>query len=159
MSISPVIDSRYRLHPHDLGRRERVVTIQNVSQQGVEVVAPLLHLREFPGKLLLLEPIQCQELAQITGTTHQPAWIGHQVLVAAQSDVDRLRIHLFDPTVLSDQIQPPPRHPARRFRTHSPRQFAETLRGSLLLLLLLGLLFIAAAALNDSSPFWQWIGF
>lgn len=148
MSISPAIDRRYRLEPRDLGRQEQIVTIQNVTHQGLESLAPLLHFHEIPSKKLLLEPIQCQELAAITGTTHQAAWVGHRVLLAAQSDRDRLRIHLFSPTAPK----------ASRTTARARPLLPANLQQSSLLLLLLILLLLAAFALNENSPFWQWIG-
>ncbi|MCB0061140.1 MAG: hypothetical protein KDE19_03460 [Caldilineaceae bacterium] len=148
MSISPIIDHRYRLQPHDLGRREPVVTIQNVSQQGLETVAPLLHLREFPEKRLLLEPVQCQELAQITGTSLPEAWIGEQIRLAVQSDRDQLRIHLF-----------PAHIPPSQATGHTPPiPVPENLQSSLLLFLVLCLIFLFAFLLDDNSVIWQWLG-
>ena len=148
MSISPVIDARHRLQPHDLGRQEQVVTIRNVSRQGLERLAPLLHLREIRDKRLLLDPIQCQELAEITGTTNQADWIGRQVLLVVQSDRDQLRIHLLLPHSSGAKMR----------LTSMANRMPDTMRTSLLLFMLLCLLFLAAAALNDNSVFWQWLG-
>ena len=46
MSLSPIIDDRYRLKPADIGRAILRVTIRNVSLQGVETLCPVLHLGE-----------------------------------------------------------------------------------------------------------------
>ncbi|MEZ4673250.1 MAG: hypothetical protein R2932_03275 [Caldilineaceae bacterium] len=72
-----------------------MVTILNVSGQGLERVAPLLHLREFPNKRLLLDPIQQQEIQEITGALQWEEWIGHTLMIAARSDRDQLRIHFY----------------------------------------------------------------
>lgn len=151
MSLSSTIDDRYRLKPHDLGRQERVVTIQNVSRQGLEQLAPVLHLHEYAEKRLLLEPVNCRELIAITGTANQAEWIGHQILLAAQSDRDQLRIHLFSP-------QTPSSTSRHRGAPRSAVPLPENFRTSLLLLLLLCFIFIVALVLNDNSPFWQWLG-
>jgi hypothetical protein len=148
MSISPIIDSRYRLNPHDIGRQDRVVTIQNVSWQGLETLTPLLHLREFPTKRLALEKIQQQELWQITGSRRAEDWIGHTLLLAAQSDRDQLRIHLYP-------LQPS----TARYTALSPTiRVPESWRATALLLLILLLLFLLVPLLDQSDLLWQWLG-
>ena len=139
MSISPIIDQRYRLYPVDLGRDDWCVTIQNVSWQGLEQVAPLLHLREFPTKRLLLDPIQQQELQEITNSLQWADWIGQTLIIAAQSDHDRLRIHFYPLGIY---------HNPKRMSTptiHIPESRSTTL----LLLLLLILIFVIVALLDQ----------
>ncbi|MCB0104956.1 MAG: hypothetical protein KDE53_03590 [Caldilineaceae bacterium] len=147
MSLSPTIDSRYRLTPRDLGRRDHLVTIQNVSWQGVETLTLLLHLREFPTKRLVLDAIQQQELIHIVGTYHTTEWIGRQILIAAQSDSDQLRIHLFAVTA-------PPQKPQLHIPTEIP--IPENIGATVILLLILLLLFLLVALLEQSDSLLGW---
>jgi len=147
-SISPIIDRRYRLTPQDLGRHDHVVTIRNVSWQGVETLSPLLHLHEFPTKRLALDAIQQQELIQILGTYHTEDWIGEQVIIAAQSDHDQLRVHLFPPTSA-----------ARNRKALLPTEIhlPDSMKATVILLLILFVLFLLVALLDQSDGFWQWL--
>ncbi len=156
MSTAPVIDTRYRLRPEHIGRSGVFVTIQNVSWQGVEELAPLLHFREFPSKRLLLDPQQQQALMQITNSTETRAWIGQVLLLQVVATVptddtakprDPWRIQLFAPT----------EKPFTLSRPRLPGQFSNNTRTSLLLLLLLLLLFLAVAILDSSESVWQWL--
>lgn len=94
MSISPIIDERYRLQPKDVGRSGMYVTVQNVSWQGVEQLRPLLHLREFPQKRLLLDQRQVQSLIEIAGSTLAQDWIGQRLVLVAEYDDGELVIML-----------------------------------------------------------------
>ncbi len=153
MSISPVIDTRYRLGPRDIGRQDRVVTIQNVSWQGLETLTPLLHLREFPTKRLMLEKVQQQEISQITGSLRAEDWIGHTLLLAVRSDQDQLRIHLYPM-----QIIPAQNHFGRRSGRSSTVQVPQSMRATLILLLILLLLFLLVPLIDQSDMLWQWLG-
>lgn len=140
MSLSPAIDTRYRLTPRDLGRRDYVVTITNVSWQGVETLTPLLHLKEFPQKRFLLDAVQQQELITILGTYRTDAWIGQQITIAAQSDSDQLRIHIFDqPTAPS----------AHKPRLATAVRIPDNLGITVLLVFVLILLFLLVALLDQ----------
>ena len=86
MSISPIIDERYRLRPEDVGRSGIYVTVQNVSWQGVEQLHPLLHLREFPQKRLLLTQQQVESLIEITSSSLADEWIGQRLVLVATYD-------------------------------------------------------------------------
>lgn len=159
MSTAPVIDIRYRLRPEDIGRSGRYVTIQNVSWQGVEQLAPLLHLREFPSKRLLLDPQQQQTLMQITGSTETRTWVGQVLLLQVvavpetgtttplETNADLWRIQLFSPTQM----------PTILARPRLPWQLSDQTRKTLLLLLLLLLLFLAVTILDSSESAWQWL--
>lgn len=153
MSISPIIDNLYRLGPHDIGRQDRMVTIQNVSWQGLETLTPLLHLREFPTKRLRLEKVQQQELVRITGSPRAEDWIGHTLLLAVRSDKDQLRIHLYPL-----QIVPTQNRLGTRMEWSSTVQVPQSLRASLLLLLILLLLFLMVPLIEQSDILWQWLG-
>ncbi|MEZ4864044.1 MAG: hypothetical protein R3C14_22185 [Caldilineaceae bacterium] len=94
MSLAPIIDREYRLHPQDLQRGPVRVTIQNVSWQGLEQASPVLHLREFTQKRLPLDRTQCQALIAMTGTTLYQEWIGHSLILYTAEEADGLRIVL-----------------------------------------------------------------
>lgn len=144
MSISSVIDERYRLHPRDLGRSSIQVTIQNVSWQGVEQLNPLLHLREFPQKRLLLNQRQMQRLLEITGSTLERDWIGHTLQLRSEYDDGELIIALYPMATTREYFAP-----------HRPiLQLHETTR-TLFLLAILGLLFVLVFLLENSTTFWQ----
>jgi hypothetical protein len=159
MSTAPVIDIRYRLRPEDIGRSGIYVTIQNVSWQGVEQLAPLLHLREFPGKRLLLDPQQQQALIQITGSAETRAWVGQVLLLqvvatpevntatAIDKPADPWRIQLFSPNQIPITLPLP----------QLPWQLSDQTRKTLILLLLLLLLFLAVTILDSSENAWQWL--
>ncbi len=153
MSISPVIDTLYRLGPRDIGRGDRVVTIQNVSWQGLETLTPLLHLREFPTKRLVLEKVQQQEIIHITGSPRAEDWIGHTLLLAVRSDQDQLRIHLYPLQMIPTK---------QRFSGSSERsstiQVPQSMRATLILLLILLLLFLLVPLIDQSDILWQWLG-
>ena len=137
MSISPIIDERYRLQPADVGRSGVHVTVQNVSWQGIEQLHPLLHLREFPQKRLLLNQQQVQSLIEIVGSTMAQDWIGQRlVLVAEYDDGDLvIRIRLATPVNRLTIGWRPPLH---------LRETGQTL----LLVLLLALIFLLVFLLD-----------
>jgi len=144
MSISPVVDEAYRLHPRDLGRSRVQVTIQNVSWQGIEQLQPLLHLREFPQKRLLLTGRQVQTLITIASSIRERDWIGHTILLLVEYEDGEPTITLtpFSAAVgHAPQVYPRPQLPERG-RT-------------ILLLLLLALLFTLVFLLENSPLFWQ----
>ncbi len=137
MSISPIIDERYRLRPEDVGRGGIYVTVQNVSWQGVEKLHPLLHLREFPQKRLLLTQQQTHSLIEIVGSTLAQDWIGQRlVLVAAYDDGE---------PVIMIRLAMPAKKAAAGWRP--PLHLEETGR-TLLLLLLLALIFLLVFLLD-----------
>ncbi|MCE7981309.1 MAG: hypothetical protein DYG89_08975 [Caldilinea sp. CFX5] len=113
------------------------VTVQNVSWQGVEQLHPLLHLREFPQKRLVLTQQQTQSLIEITGSTLAQDWIGQRlVLVAAYEDGEPvIMIRLAPPTMQAPVGWRPPIHLEETGRT-------------LLLLLLLALIFLLVFLLD-----------
>ena len=79
MSLSSIVDLRYRLQPADIGQRVLRLTINNISVQGVEDLRPVLHFAEFPTKRLVLDSDQRRALIQMTGSVLFADWVGHQV--------------------------------------------------------------------------------
>jgi hypothetical protein len=92
-SISPIVDTNYRLLPADLQGETRRVVISNVTYQGVEEMTPVLH---FAGqtKRLVLSPEQVKQMMEITGTVLYPRWIGTAILLQPpkRADEDRIKI-------------------------------------------------------------------
>jgi hypothetical protein len=80
MSISEIVDAEYRLHPGDFADGPQRMTIANVSYQGVEQLAPVLHL-EGTTKRLVLSPDQVQRLVNLSGTPTFSDWIGMAVIL------------------------------------------------------------------------------
>lgn len=136
MSISPIIDERYRLRPTDLGRGSVQVTIQNVSWQGVEQLCPLLHLREFPQKRLLLNGRQMQSLIEIVGSTQDHDWIGYTIFLQVEQKDDELTIVLHPFTAAHEQ------NPRRLRPRRQLREAGRTLLLVALLILIFGLVFL-----------------
>ena len=111
--------------------------MQNVSWQGVEKLHPLLHLREFPQKRLLLTQQQTHSLIEIVGSTLAQDWIGQRlVLVAAYDDGE---------PVIMIRLAMPAKKAAVGWRP--PLHLEETGR-TLLLLLLLALIFLLVFLLD-----------
>ncbi|MBX3012147.1 MAG: hypothetical protein KF832_11605 [Caldilineaceae bacterium] len=147
MSISPIIDEHYRLHPADLGRRSVQVTIQNVSWQGVEQLRPLLHLREFPQKRLPLNSAQVQRLVEIVGSSLAQDWIGHTILLLAEREEGDLVITL-QPFMATPGATAPTRLRPQRGNTNQ----------TALLVLLLALLFGLVFLLDRVESLWTLFG-
>jgi hypothetical protein len=80
MSISPIVDANYRILPEDLEGIARHVIVANVTYQGVEEMAPVLH---FAGqtKRLVLSAEQVGQMIEITGTTLFPQWVGVAIIL------------------------------------------------------------------------------
>lgn len=140
MSISPIIDERYRLHPTDIGRSGVQVTVQNVSWQGVEQLQPLLHLREFPQKRLQLTQPQVRSLTEIVGSTLAQDWIGHRLMLVVQYEAGEpvITLHAGAFTAPQPDTWLPPLHLSEQGRT-------------LLLLLLLGGIFVLVFLLDNAT--------
>lgn len=144
MSISPIVDEHYRLHPSDLGRGSVQVTVQNVSWQGVERLQPLLHLREFPLKRLLLNQQQVQSLTEIVGSTLAHDWIGQRLVLVVEYQIG-------EPVITLHSAAPAQAEPTQ---WHPPALLNERTR-TLLLLLLLALLFLIVFLLDNANTFGQ----
>jgi hypothetical protein len=93
MSTSPIVDANYRLHPIDLQGIARQVVIANISFQGVENMAPVLH---FVGqtKRLVLSADQVRQMIDITGTSLFPQWIGVTIILQPQASQGQASILL-----------------------------------------------------------------
>ncbi|MEZ4727870.1 MAG: hypothetical protein R3E79_12140 [Caldilineaceae bacterium] len=144
MSISPVVDETYRLHPQDLGRSRVPVTIQNVSWQGIEQLQPLLHLREFPQKRLLLTAQQVQTIIAVANSIRERDWIGHTILLLVEDKDDEPIITLTPLTAAAGRApQVYPRIP-----------LPEWGRTGLLLLLLV-LIFVLVFLLENFDILWS----
>jgi len=140
MSISPIVDTSYRLQPADLQGAPRQVVITNVTYQGVEEMTPVLHF-EGQSKRLVLSPQQVSQLIELTGTTLFQQWVGIPIILKPQ-------ISKRDSTILIRTINPKWR--GRPMPVYVP----EDRRGWYLALILVGLLLLASmiyAALNANA--------
>jgi hypothetical protein len=80
MSISDVIDVRYRLMPNDLGGKPRQVFVRSVTLQGVEELTPLVHFEGF-GRPLALDLDQRMQMATIAHSAILSDWIGATLIL------------------------------------------------------------------------------
>ncbi len=92
-SISPIVDTAYRIQLDDLAGATRQVEIANVTFQGVEALAPVLH---FQGqtKRLVMTPEQVAQMVEITGTVLMARWIGTKILLHPHTQGDEQRIEI-----------------------------------------------------------------
>jgi hypothetical protein len=106
MSISPIVDAGYRLHPLDLQGIARQVVIANVTYQGVESMTPVLH---FVGqsKRLVLTHEQVTQMVEITGTSLFSQWIGISVILQPQKSKGQTSI-VIKAVTLRQRGQPMP---------------------------------------------------
>lgn len=80
MSISEIVDAEYRLQPADVAGRPCRLVITNVSYQGVEQLAPVLHF-EGMTKRLVLSADCVRDLVNLSGTPIFSNWIGITVVL------------------------------------------------------------------------------
>ncbi len=139
-SISPIVDAKYRIQPADLEGVARQVVIANVTYQGVEEIAPVLH---FVGQTrrLVLSPDQVEQMINIARTAHFPLWIGISIILQPHKTKNESVILL--KAVNSKQHAQP-----------MPQYSSEDYRGWTLALLIVGVLLatsILFALLNVST--------
>ena len=79
MSRSQIVDQRYRLQSIDLQGVPVQVVITAVSFQGLEELAPVLHLANGSFKRLALAPEQREALIRVTQSTLCTDWVGCQI--------------------------------------------------------------------------------
>ena len=142
MSLSPIVDQRYRLAPTDVGNGRRV-TICNVSLQGVEASRPVLHLAEFPTKRLVLERTHCQALTRLVGSALFTDWVGYQI---------DLHVTMDEPCPLIVIGSSPPQRHRRAGRK------LGNVRGrglSIVLIVIVILAFVAVYLLENSDTLWR----
>ena len=140
MSISPIVDANYRLHPPDLEGAARRVVISNVTMQGVENMTPVLH---FDGqtKRLVLDAEQAAQLVEITGTSLFAQWIGVAVILQPRTKKGHSQI-LLKAITAKERGQP------------MPVYMPDDKRGWRLSLIIVGILLTASlayAALNMTT--------
>lgn len=142
MSLSPIVDERYRLKPADVGPTTRV-TIKNVSLQGVEQLRPVLHLAEFPTKRLVIDSTQCEALIRLIGSPFLTDWIGHQVDLTTITAEEQTRIMI--------GASSPARWPWQQAGALVQANNHQPIWTSILLLIVLLLIFSAAYALDNGD--------
>lgn len=130
MSLSPLVDERYRLTLADLEGRPRRLRVANVTTQGVEELVPVLHF-EGTTKRLVLTPAQSRQLIAITGSAIFANWIGQTLVLQPRRSGGEMQIN----------IQPPD-GPIRGHSLPAPR--TDDQRGWRLTLIVVGLLALAS---------------
>ncbi len=155
MSLSSIVDLRYRLQAADIGQRVLRLTINNISVQGVEDLRPVLHFAEFPTKRLVLDRDQRQALIQMTGSMLFDDWVGQQIDL---STVMRRAAQHVEGEPLLEQLVivlsgPGRAKPGRR--PHSVSISKSSRWTSLLLLIVISLAFAAAYLLENSDTLWH----
>ena len=97
MSQSEVVEARYRIHAADLQGRQRKWVVSNISYQGVEDMAPVLHI-EGMSKRFVLDPEQSRQMMSLTNTLMPDEWVGATIRVApvAAADSDKIVITAAD---------------------------------------------------------------
>jgi len=143
MSLSPIVDQRYRLKPTDIGQATLRVTIQNVSFQGVEELKPVLHLVEFPTKRFVVDRAQCQALIRLTGSPLLLDWIGHQIDLKTITAEEQTNILIAAPQAAH--------WPWQQVQSSTRAGNYQPLWTSILLLIVLLLIFGAAYALDNGD--------
>lgn len=126
MSISHLVDERYRLTVDDLADRPRRVRIANVTTQGLEELVPVLHF-EGIAKRLVLTPAQSQQMIRVSGSTLFADWVGCSLVLQPRRVGSERQI----------TIQPPD-GPVRGYTMPMPR--TDDQRGWRLAWLVVGLL-------------------
>lgn len=81
MSLSEVVDTQYRIHVADLRGQEWEWRVVNVSYQGVEKMAPVLHLDGLL-KRFVLDAEQSRQMMSLTSSPMPEEWIGAKIRVA-----------------------------------------------------------------------------
>jgi len=155
MSLSSIVDLRYRLQPADIGPRGLRLTINNISVQGVEDLRPVLHFAEFPTKRLVLDRDQRQALIQMTGSVLFADWVGRQVELSTEmGGVTHAAPGEADPEPPVIVLGAPGQVKAGRRAKPGP----VSMHGrwtSLLLLIVILLTFAAVYFLENSDALWQ----
>ncbi|CAN5507110.1 hypothetical protein BH10CHL1_BH10CHL1_11230 [soil metagenome] len=149
MSLSPLVDELYTLKPSDVGRPPLRVTIKNVSLQGVEEICPVLHLKEFPTKRLVIDSTQSQTLIQMTGSPLFGSWIGQKIDLRTMTEAGLTTIVLSAPQP-ENWLWP-------RTSTSALDQTRRQYWTSILLFVVLLLIFSAAYLLDNGDAIWQFL--
>lgn len=79
MARVTVVEQRYRLQPSDLGGAPQRVQITEVSFQGLEELAPVLHFAGGAIKHLVLDARLRRELFELTGSSLCSDWVGQTI--------------------------------------------------------------------------------
>ena len=139
MSLSPVIDQRYRLAPADLAGRPRQVMVRQVGMEGLDELTPLLFF-EGVARPLALDHDQRMAMSRIAHSHRTTDWVGAALVLRPTRSQGRDTILLFD---LEERVAAT--NPPLRERWSAPQAGAQKLLGrSAVVLLLVALAFVAA---------------
>ena len=85
MTQSAVVDSTYRIHAGDLQGLDLERRIINISYQGIEEMAPVLHLEGVAKRLVLDQALSGQMIA-LTRSPMPEDWVGARIRLHARGD-------------------------------------------------------------------------
>lgn len=91
MAHSDVVETKYRIHADDLQGQPREWVIANISYQGLEEMAPVLHIQGL-AKRFVLDPEQSRQMTSLTHTPMPDAWVGATIRVAPIAAKDEAAI-------------------------------------------------------------------
>jgi hypothetical protein len=150
VSLSAVVDERYRLTPADLNGRARQVMIKAVTFEGVEQFTPLLHF-EGVARPLALDPEQRIDMAAVAHSTLTADWVGVALVLYPLRGDEGETIALLPLDAAGRRSAPEPGWTPRRDAEPGRPGGSRSLRPLLILLALLALAF-AAAYLVENMP-------
>jgi hypothetical protein len=141
MSLSETIDTKYRLHPADLGGRARTVLVSRITFDGIEELTPLVHF-EGMARPLALSGEQRIQMAHIARSLILADWIGMALVLrpVRSGGEETIQLHGTEESVRA--------YPVRAWRTVRllpPLRWQMLLRMLLIALLLLALLAVVRA--------------
>ncbi len=120
------------MQPDDLAGERVEATITNVTIEGLESLAPVLHFDRI-AKPMNLTPGDADDLAHITQSAVMEEWIGQTISIAPIETDDGVRLAIF-PTTLRTLTEPIARPPHIESRL---RQWRSILYALLVLLIML----------------------
>lgn len=138
-----VVERRYRLQADDLIAGPVVVTITNVTVEGLETLRPVIHFDKL-DKPLVLDPGSANDLAHLTRSAVMEEWIGHSVQLAPVEGPDGLALAFLLPAAPTPTVARLTR-PAQEQRSRRSQAW--------LMALVLGLIFLAVYLLENTSLF------
>lgn len=146
MSLSPVVDQRYRLAPADLAGRPRQVMVRQVGMEGLDELTPLLFF-EGVARPLALDHDQRMAMSRIARSHRVSEWVGAALILRPTRSQGRDTILLYD---LEERVAAA--NPPLRERWVAPQAGAQRLLGRSAILLLVLALAFAAVWLVERLP-------
>ncbi len=146
MSLSPIVDQRYRLAPADLAGRPRQVMVRQVGMQGLDELTPLLYF-EGVARPLALDYDQRVAMSRIARSYRIADWVGAALVLRPTRTQGRDTILLYD---LEERLLAS--NPPLRERWEAGRAPLQRLLGRGLVVLLIVALAFGAVWLVERLP-------